>query len=70
MINSQTATSGFVSEEKADEIEKFFKDNPWEMATSVIKQNCEAIRLNASWLNRDGKRIQDWLVAFRKVHIS
>lgn len=57
----QIATAGFVSEEKAAEIELFFKDNPCDMADRVVKQNCETIRLNASWLNRDTKAVQQWL---------
>lgn len=55
------ATGGFVSEEKAVEIEQFFKENPWPMADRTVKQNCEAIRLNASWLSRDAKAVQQWL---------
>ena len=50
-----------MSEEKATEIEQFFKENPWPLADRVIKQNCEAIRLNASWLTRDAKAVQQWL---------
>ena len=50
-----------MSEEKAVEIEQFFKENPWPVADRIIKQNCEAIRLNASWLARDAKAVQQWL---------
>lgn len=57
----QITTSGFVSEEKVVEIERFFKENPWPTADRTIKQNCEAIRLNASWLARDAKAVQQWL---------
>lgn len=57
----QITTAGFVSEEKAVEIEQFFKENPWPVADRVVKQNCEAIRLNASWLARDAKAVQQWL---------
>lgn len=57
----QITTAGFVSEEKATEIEQFFKENPWPMAERVVKQNCEAICLNAAWLGRDAKAVQQWL---------
>ena len=50
-----------MSDKKADEIEEFFKENPWKMANSIIKRNCEAIRLNASWLKREGESIKNWL---------
>ena len=53
---AQVSTSGFVTEEKAVEVEEFFKKNPTPAA-----QNCEAIRLNAKWLERDSKAIEDWL---------
>lgn len=58
---AQVATSGFVTEEKAVEVETFFKKNPTPSAERVVKQNCEAIRLNTKWLERDSQAIQEWL---------
>ena len=43
------------------EIENFFKENPVPVAERIVKQKCEAIRLNAKWLERDSKAIQEWL---------
>jgi puromycin-sensitive aminopeptidase len=57
----EVATSGFVTEEKAVEVETFFKSNPAPSTERVVKQNCEAIRLNAKWLERDSNAIQEWL---------
>ena len=45
------------------EIETFFKNNPAPPAERVVKQNCEATRLNAKWLERDSKAIEEWLKA-------
>ena len=59
----QAATSGFVSEEKADEIENFFKENPWPVANNIIKRNCEAIRIKANWWKRESKSIEEWLAS-------
>lgn len=59
----EVTTSGFVTEEKAKEVEQFFKDNPTPAADRIVKQNCEAIRLNAKWLERDSKAIEEWLKA-------
>lgn len=59
----QASISGFASEEKASEIEQFFEENPWEAANMLIKQNCEAIKLNASWLERDSGAVKNWLQA-------
>ena len=50
-----------MTEEKAIEIEKFFEANPTPSADRIVKQNCEAIRLNAKWLERDSKAIEEWL---------
>ena len=58
---AQVATSGFVTEEKAVEVEALFKSNPSPSTERVVKQNCEAIRLNAKWLERDASDIQEWL---------
>ena len=57
------ATGGFVSEDRADEVEKFFEKNPWPVANRVVKQNCEAIRLNAKWLERDREAVKEWLTS-------
>lgn len=57
----QATISGFASEEKASEIEQFFRENPWDAARMLVKQNCEAIRLNASWLGRDSESVRSWL---------
>ena len=57
----QVATAGFVTEEKAQEVEQFFKDNPCPTADRVVKQNCEAIRLNAKLLQRSTQSVKEWL---------
>lgn len=59
----QLSTAGFVNEERAVEVEKFFTDNPWPMAARIVKQNCEAIRLNAKWLERDREAVKEWLAS-------
>ncbi len=59
----QVSTAGFVSEERAGEIEKFFSENPWPVAARIVKQNCEAIRLNAKWLQRDRDIVKEWLAS-------
>ena len=62
-LSMQVSTAGFVSEERAGEIEKFFSENPWPMAARIVKQNCEAIRLNAKWLQRDRDIVKEWLAS-------
>ena len=59
----QVSSSGFVTEERACEIEQFFKDNPWPMADRVIKQKCEDIRLSAKWLERESEAIKEYLTS-------
>ncbi|KAL5489625.1 hypothetical protein EMCRGX_G018741 [Ephydatia muelleri] len=55
------ATSYFVTEEKATEIEQFFKANPCPVAERAVKQNCESIRIYAKWLKRDVPLVKEWL---------
>ena len=57
----QISTFGFVTEEKAREIEKFFRDHPYSAVDRIVKQNCEDIRLNCQWLERDYAAIEEWL---------
>lgn len=52
---------GFIGEEKAQDIEEFFKQNPVASAERTVKQSLEAIRMNTKWLERDGQAIKEWL---------
>jgi len=52
----------FYSEEKAKELEKFFKTHKAPGATRAIKQTLEKIRSQAIWLKRDGKHLENWLL--------
>ncbi|KAK7501329.1 hypothetical protein BaRGS_00007454, partial [Batillaria attramentaria] len=54
-------TQGFATEEKAAEIEAFFKANPAPSADRTVQQACENIRLKARWLAREGQSIADFL---------
>ncbi len=51
----------FVSKEKADEIEQFFKKYPTPSANRTIKQVLEKIISNDAWLKRDLDSINEWL---------
>jgi len=53
--------SDFTSDEKADEVEAFFKEHPLESAARTIKQSLETIRAQAKWLNRDKEGVAKWL---------
>ena len=57
----QISIAGFVTEEKAQDVEQFFKDNPTPRAERVINQKLEGIRLNIRWLERDAQAIKEWL---------
>ena len=58
---TQITTSSFATKDKADDIEVFFRENPCPLAETSVKQNCEAIRVNASWLERDRSVMKEWL---------
>eukprot|EP01080_Neovahlkampfia_damariscottae_P011786 gene11786-5123_t len=51
----------FTSEEKAKEVEEFFKKNPTPAANRAIQQSIETIKTNSAWLKRDGKDIEEFL---------
>ncbi|XP_013422080.1 puromycin-sensitive aminopeptidase-like [Lingula anatina] len=55
------STEKFASEEKAKEIEAFFKEHPAPAAERTIQQSCENIRLNAAMLERDAENIRAFL---------
>lgn len=53
-------TENFASEEKAVEIENFFKTHEFPGAERTVQQSIETIRLNAAWLNRDIGEIREY----------
>lgn len=53
----------FSTEEKAQEVEQFFKDHPYPGTERTVQQACESIRLNVEWLKRDYQDIKTFLQA-------
>ncbi|XP_043483664.1 puromycin-sensitive aminopeptidase-like [Leptopilina heterotoma] len=53
-------TENFVTNEKAQEIEEFFKNQS--IVERTVQQSVETIRLNVAWLNRDKDKIQEFLL--------
>mgnify|MGYP005994446131 CR=1 FL=1 len=56
----QYSASGFLSEDKAAEVEEFFAANPTPQADRAIQQTLESIRSKASWFTRDGETVQSF----------
>ncbi|XP_076658475.1 puromycin-sensitive aminopeptidase isoform X2 [Halictus rubicundus] len=54
-------TENFVTEEQAQEVEKFFKEHPTPGTERTVQQSVESIRLNEAWLKRDLESIQEFL---------
>ncbi len=50
----------------ADDIEKFFKNNPAPGASRTVLQTLERVRAKALWLSRDKKKIAGWLKESQK----
>lgn len=46
-------TENFASEERAKEVEDYFKANTFPGTERTVSQSVETIRLNAAWLQRD-----------------
>lgn len=51
----------FASEEKAQEVEDFFKNKQFPGSERTVSQAIETIRLNAAWLNRDLDTLTEYL---------
>lgn len=56
-------TENFASEEKAKEVEAFFKENEFPGAERTVQQSIETIRLNAAWLGRDLAATTEYLTS-------
>ena len=55
-------TSAFASQEKRDDVERFFRDHPAPAAERTIRQSLERISINAAWLERNRDELSAWLV--------
>ncbi len=56
--------SGFASNSKAEEIERFFISNQFAGSQRAVQQALESIRLKAAWLAKDGEQIKKFLSEF------
>lgn len=54
-------TENFASEEKALEIENFFKTHDFPGTERTVQQSLETIKLNTAWLQRDLAKITEYL---------
>ncbi|MFQ5934131.1 MAG: ERAP1-like C-terminal domain-containing protein, partial [Dehalococcoidia bacterium] len=57
-----STTQGFTTLERAEEVEQFFKEHPVSAAHRTVQQSLERIRLNAKWLERNRKDLEEWFV--------
>jgi len=56
----------FISQERADEVQKFFEENKVPTANKRIQQSVETIRIEAGWLQRDGHNIAEFLASHER----
>ena len=57
-------TENFASEERAQEIETFFKEHEFPGTERTVSQSVESVRLNAAWLQRDLIGVTEYLNAY------
>ncbi|CAG8468881.1 16603_t:CDS:10 [Funneliformis caledonium] len=57
------STKLFSSEDDIADIEKFFSNKDCKAFERHLQQSIESIRVNAAWLKRDSKDVEDWLKA-------
>ncbi|XP_064466191.1 puromycin-sensitive aminopeptidase-like isoform X2 [Ornithodoros turicata] len=55
-------TENFASEEKALEVEEFFRQNHFPATERTVQRSLENIRLNAKWLQRDASKIKEYFL--------
>ncbi|RWS19561.1 Puromycin-sensitive aminopeptidase-like protein [Leptotrombidium deliense] len=53
-------TKNFASEDKAVEVEEFFRLHPVPSAARSLQQSLESIRLKAEWLKRDSEAVKSF----------
>ena len=56
-------TGSFTTEERAQDVEEFFKSHPVPAAERTIRQSLERIRLNVRWLERNERELAKWFAA-------
>ncbi len=54
-------TSRFTTQDKRDDVERFFKENPAPAAERTIRQSLERISLNIAWLEKSRADLTSWL---------
>ena len=58
-----TTTQAFTTPERAEEVERFFRDHPAPSAQRTVQQSLERIRLNVEWLKRNDRELEEWFAA-------
>lgn len=54
-------TENFATEERAQEVESYFKTREFPGTERTVSQSVETIRLNATWLHRDLPSVTEYL---------
>ena len=54
----KSCASGFLTEERAREVELYFTEHPLAGSERNVAQAVETVRLNAAWLNRDRQHME------------
>ena len=53
-------TARFATQEKLDDVAKFFEDHPTPAAERTVRQSLERVRLNIAWLEKNRRELADW----------
>ncbi len=55
-------TSGFITPERREDVERFFTDHPVPGAERSVRQSLERISLNIAWLDKNRDELARWFV--------
>ena len=62
----QAVTSGFTTQEKADDVKAFFKKHPVPHAKRAIEQSLESIKINELFIKKHEAAVETWLKEWKQ----
>ena len=61
LMHLVSLAGGFTTQEKMDDVERFFRDHPAPAAERTVRQSLERISLNIAWLDLNRGDLEEWL---------
>jgi aminopeptidase 2 len=62
LMHLVSLTSMFTTEERREDVQRFFTDNPVPGAERAVRQSLERMSLNIGWIDKNRDDLASWLV--------